>query len=83
MVGTNLLNRKYEIQAQRQYAMVQRIDQMTQAMTDSLTAQRAMLSTLIDLADTSTAVLKVVAAKTQEIDAEVDALTAKEGTPHA
>ena len=79
MVGTNLLNRKYEIQAQRQYTMIQRIDQITQAMTDSMTAQRAMLTTLIDLADTSTALLKAVEAKTQEIDAEVDALTAKEG----
>ena len=81
MVGTNLLNRKSEAQAQQQYAMIQRIDQITQAMTDSMTAQRAMLTTLIDLADTSTALLKAVEAKTQEIDAEVDALTAKEGMP--
>ena len=79
MVGTNLLNRKSEAQAQQQYAMIQRIDQITQAMTDSMTAQRAMLTTLIDLADTSTALLTAVEAKTQEIDAEVDALTAKEG----
>ena len=80
-VGQNVLSRAGEAQAQRQYAMIQRIDQITQAMTDSMTAQRAMLTTLIDLADTSTALLKAVEAKTQEIDAEVDALTAKEGMP--
>ena len=79
MVGTNLLNRSSEQQAQRQYAMIQRIDHITQTITDSMGAQRAMLSTLIDVAETSTAVLKTVEAKTQEIDAEVDILTAKGG----
>lgn len=81
MVGTNLLNRKYDDQTQRQYTMIERIDLITQTMMDTLATQRAMLTSLIDVAEASTSLLQKVEAKTQEIDAEVDALTEKEGNP--
>lgn len=77
MVGTNLLNRNSETQAHRQYEMVQRIDHLAQELQLMMQAQASMLTTLIDLSETSTAVLRQLDAKTQEIDAEVDAWMAK------
>lgn len=73
MVGTNLLNRSSERQNQRQYELVQRIDRMAGELHTMMETQSAVLSSLIDLGETSIAVLKQVEEKTQEIDTEVDA----------
>jgi uncharacterized membrane protein len=72
-VGQNVLNRATERQNQRQYELVQRIDRMAGELHTMMETQAAVISSLIDLGETSIAVLKQVEAKTQEIDAEVDA----------
>ncbi len=77
-VGQNVLGRVSERQAQQQYAMVQRIDRMAQELHLMMEAQATVLETLMDLSQASIAVLRQVEAKAEEIDSEVDHLTAKE-----
>lgn len=58
--------------------MTQQIDQLTQEQAVMMGAQRAMLDALTALSEEMLRVLRAVADKAAEIDAEVDALTAAE-----
>ena len=71
MVGTNVLGRASERQAHRQYEMIERINSLTDSLHTMLIAQDQMVTTLIDIT-------QALVAKTNEIDAEVDALTARQ-----
>ncbi|PSR20079.1 MAG: hypothetical protein C7B45_16640 [Sulfobacillus acidophilus] len=82
MVGTNVLSRASERQARRQYEMVTQITQLTEELHTMMAAQRDMLTALIHLNEAVQSTLQTVAAKTAEIDAEVDALTDREGIGH-
>lgn len=79
MVGTNLLNRSTEQQNKRQYEMVQQITELTAQMHTLLQSQDAVVQTLLTMAESHRDTLAAIVAKTDEIDAEVDALTAYEG----
>ena len=77
-VGQNVLGRAGERRDQEQFRMTQQIDQLTQEQHTMMGAQRAMLDALTALSEEMLRVLRAVADKTTEIDAEVDALTAYE-----
>lgn len=76
MVGQNVLARVAERQAQRQYEMVARIDAVADQMHTMLMAQDAIVQTLLTMAQASRDDMAYLRAKNDEIDAEVDALTA-------
>lgn len=80
MVGQNVLGRAGERRDAEQFRMTQQIDGLTQELRTMIGAQQAMLDTLITLGDQNVAALRAVQAKTEEIDAEVDALG--KGVPH-
>jgi len=75
MVGTNVLGRATEAQAKRQYAMVERMNQLTDQMHTMLESQDVMVSTLLAIAHSNREAISVLANKTDEIDREVDAIT--------
>lgn len=79
MVGQNLLNRTNERQNARQYEMVQRINHLTDQMHTLLVSQDQIVQTLLTMAEANRQHIEALMAKTNEIDAEVDALSAKEG----
>lgn len=79
MVGQNLLNRTNERQNHRQYEMVQQINHLTDQIHTLLVAQDQIVQTLLTMAEANRQHIEALMAKTNEIDAEVDALSGKEG----
>lgn len=79
MVGTNVLGRASERQAARQYEMVERITDLTDQMHTLLQAQDQIVTALLTISEANRDALIHIAAKTEEIDAEVDAITTQHG----
>jgi len=79
MVGTNVLGRATEAQARRQYEMVERMNQLTDQMHTMLQSQDVMVTTLLQMAQANRVAIATLAAKTEEIDREVDTMTEHEG----
>jgi len=79
MVGTNVLGRASERQAQRQYEMVTQITELTAEQHTMMAAQRDMLTALIHINEALQRTLQQIEAKTNEIDAEVDSLIEEKG----
>lgn len=77
MVGTNLLNRRSEQQAARQYEMITRMNGLTAQMHTLLVAQDQIVQTLLTMAEANRDAILALTDKTNEIDDEVDALAAR------
>lgn len=78
MVGQNVLGRASERQAAQQFRLVIHIDQLTQDLHTMMAAQRDMLDAQVRLNEAVLHTIRQIQAKTDEIDAQVDALTLRE-----
>lgn len=81
MVGTNVLGRAAERQSQRQYEMIERMNSLTDQMHTLLQSQDHIVQALLTVAESNREALVALVAKTNEIDAEVDTLTARDAQP--
>jgi uncharacterized membrane protein len=81
-VGQNVMGRASELQAARQFAMIERIDAITDSLHALLVSQDAVVQSLLTMAQADREDMQYLRAKNDEIDAEIDELTARqEGSP--
>lgn len=78
MVGQNVIGRIAERQARRQYEMIERMNALTDQMHTLLISHDQIIQTLLTMAEADRADMAYIRAKNDEIDAEVDALTARQ-----
>jgi uncharacterized membrane protein len=77
-VGQNVMNRYAEARAEEQFRLTAQINRFADEIRTVQQVQQAMLDTLITLSEQTITVLHAVDDKAQEIDAEIDAWTARE-----